>query len=77
MELVCRRGCLQPPQADILKGYAEALAVYRKSDFRRAAGMFGEMAADPPSRMMARRSAEMARGEIEPHEDGIFVLRSK
>ena len=77
MELVCRRGCLDAAETDILNGYADALALYRKGSFAEAARLFARLKNDPPSVRMAGRCEEMARGETAPHDDGVFTLRSK
>jgi adenylate cyclase len=64
------------PRAGSLGPYAEALALYRRGEFRRAAEVFGATGGDPPSAAMASRCAALASDP--PQEwDGVFDMTSK
>jgi len=77
MELVCRKGCLDPDRERILQGYRQALAAYRRGALAEAGEQFASMENDPPSAVMAQRCAAMMRGDMETCRDGVFVLESK
>jgi adenylate cyclase len=77
-ELKCRLDEITDDLEVALREYSEALALYRKGDFRDAERVF-ESAGDPTSLIMAQRCRKMAENYTDAPEDwdGVFNLSSK
>ncbi len=77
-ELKCRQDEMTDELETALRGYSEALALYRKGNFRDAERIFEE-AGDPTALIMAQRCRKMADDYTDAPEewDGVFNLSSK